>query len=55
MFFNLDKKDMAFIKQPISKTKEGENETGFIPRLTEILLSNYSRFPHQPDRFPWSR
>ena len=38
MFFNLDKKDMAFIKQPISKTKEGENETGFIPRITEILF-----------------
>ena len=37
MFFNLDKKDMAFIKQPISKTKEGENETGFIPRLTKYF------------------
>jgi len=35
MFFNLDKKDMAFIKQPISKTKEGENETGFLINLID--------------------
>merc|ERR1712226_414149 len=35
MFFNLDKKDMAFIKRPISKTKEGENETGFLINLID--------------------
>merc|ERR1711920_1146889 len=34
-FFNLDKKDMAFTKQPISKTKEGENETGFLINLID--------------------
>ena len=28
MFFNMDEKDMAFIKQPISKKKDGANETG---------------------------
>ena len=33
MFFNMDAKDLAFIKQPISKNKAGENEPGFIPRL----------------------
>merc|ERR1712061_583722 len=35
MFFNRDKKDMAFIKQPGSKTKEGENETGFLINLID--------------------
>ena len=33
MFFNMDAKDLAFIKQPISKNKAGENEPGFIPTL----------------------
>merc|ERR1711936_1275933 len=35
MFFNMDEKDMAFIKQPISKTKEGENECGFLINLID--------------------
>merc|ERR1739846_53534 len=35
MFFKMDEKDLAFIKQPISKTKEGENETGFLINLID--------------------
>merc|ERR1712226_232163 len=35
MFFNLDQKDMAFIKQPISKKKDGSNEEGFLINLID--------------------
>merc|ERR1711902_188637 len=35
MFFNMDEKDMAFIKQPISKKKDGANETGFLINLID--------------------
>merc|ERR1712240_615260 len=35
MFFNMDEKDMAFIKQPISKNKDGNNETGFLINLID--------------------
>merc|ERR1712233_105394 len=34
MFFNMDAKDMAFIKQPISKKKDGSNEEGFLINLS---------------------
>merc|ERR1712088_240517 len=34
-FFKMDEKDLSFIKQPISKTKEGENETGFLINLID--------------------
>jgi len=35
MFFNMDQKDLAFIKQPISKNKAGENEPGFLINLID--------------------
>jgi len=35
MFFNMDAKDLAFIKQPISKNKAGENEPGFLINLID--------------------
>jgi len=35
MFFNMDAKDMAFIKQPISKKKDGSNEEGFLINLID--------------------
>merc|ERR1712002_1054641 len=35
MFFNMDEKDMAFIKQPISKKKDGANEAGFLINLID--------------------
>merc|ERR1712038_853934 len=35
MFFNMDEKDMAFIKQPISKKPDGANETGFLINLID--------------------
>merc|ERR1711922_79192 len=35
MFFNMDEKDMAFIKQPISEKKDGANETGFLINLID--------------------
>ena len=28
MFFNMEQKDLAFIKQPITKKKDGTNEPG---------------------------
>merc|ERR1712197_36099 len=31
----MDEKDMAFIKQPISKKKDGANETGFLINLID--------------------
>merc|ERR1712038_518583 len=34
-FFNMDEKDMAFIKQPISKKKDGADETGFLINLID--------------------
>ena len=33
MFFNMDEKDLAFIKQPVSKKKDGSNEPGLMSRL----------------------
>merc|ERR1711863_89261 len=35
MFFKMDEKDLAFIKQPISKTKDGKNEDGFLINLID--------------------
>merc|ERR1712088_981508 len=35
MFFNMDEKDLAFIKQPISKKKDGTNEPGFLINLID--------------------
>merc|ERR1712147_147082 len=35
MFFNMDEKDMAFIKQDRSKKKDGANETGFLINLID--------------------
>jgi len=35
MFFKMDEKDLAFIKQPISKKKDGTNEEGFLINLID--------------------
>jgi len=35
MFFKMDEKDLAFIKQPISKKKDGSNEEGFLINLID--------------------
>jgi len=35
MFFNMDEKDLAFIKQPVSKKKDGTNEPGFLINLID--------------------
>merc|ERR1739846_12205 len=35
MFFKMDDKDLAFIKQPISKKKDGSNEEGFLINLID--------------------
>jgi len=35
MFFKMDEKDLSFIKQPISKTKDGKNEDGFLINLID--------------------
>jgi len=35
MFFNMDQKDLAFIKQPVSKKKDGSNEPGFLINLID--------------------
>jgi len=35
MFFKMDQKDLAFIKQPISKKKDGSNEDGFLINLID--------------------
>jgi len=35
MFFNMDEKDLAFIKQPVSKKKDGSNEPGFLINLID--------------------
>jgi len=35
MFFNMDEKDLAFIKQPITKKKDGTNEPGFLINLID--------------------
>merc|ERR1712141_721464 len=35
MFFKMDQKDLAFIKQPISKKKDGTNEDGFLINLID--------------------
>ena len=35
MFFKMDEKDLAFIKQPISKKKDGSNEDGFLINLID--------------------
>merc|ERR1712088_1257110 len=35
MYFEMDPKDLAFIKQPISKKKDGANETGFLINLID--------------------
>merc|ERR1712209_296166 len=35
MYFEMLEKDMAFIKQPISKKKDGANETGFLINLID--------------------
>ena len=32
MFFNMEQKDLAFIKQPITKKKDGTNEPGLISK-----------------------
>jgi len=35
MFFNMDEKDLQFIKQPITKKKDGTNEPGFLINLID--------------------
>merc|ERR1712088_756772 len=35
MFFKMDEKDLAFIKQPISKKKDGTDELGFLINLID--------------------
>ena len=32
MFFNMDEKDLQFIKQPITKKKDGTNEPGLMSK-----------------------
>lgn len=35
MFFDMDRKDLAFVKQPKSKNKTGEDDTGFLINLID--------------------
>jgi len=35
MFFDMDRKDLAFVKQPKSKNKAGEDDTGFLINLID--------------------
>ena len=39
MFFNMDEKDLAFIKQPVSKKKDGTNEPGLNSKIHSLKHS----------------